>query len=151
LRQDPNVSSNGDARQIVAQASLRSLYLLRQRLLPDLLEELPLDAAAINALIEHHRAEWIDRCGAMAAVPHKLLLSNIAAFAVHALERHCLPAEAEAEVLQEWFGVSDSMLAGHVSKRADGAPVTYVRRYCCVRYRVRGQVKCGTCPLLDQG
>ncbi len=131
----------------VARASLVCLYLLRERLLPDLLAELPVNAGELNRMVASHRHDWLDEAMPAAVLPETLLLSNIAAFLVHAVERSNLPAAETEDLFNAWFEDETSILCGHRSRRHLKKGV-FVRRYCCVRYHVPGQHKCRTCPLL---
>jgi len=130
----------------VARASLACLYLLRERLLPDLLAELPANTDELNRVVALHRRDWLDQAMPAAVLPEKLLLSNIAAFLVHALKRSDLPAAQVDARLKAWFAEETSILWGHRSARHRNR--LFVRRYCCIRYHVPGQIKCGTCPLV---
>jgi hypothetical protein len=130
----------------VARASLACLYLMRERLLPDLLAELPRNAGELNRMVASHRHDWLGRAMPAAALPEPLLLSNIAAFLVHAGEERNLPDGEMESLFNAWFEDETSILCGHRSRRHLKKGV-FVRRYCCVRYRVPGQKKCGTCPL----
>lgn len=129
----------------MARASLACLYLLRERLLPDLLAELPANAGELNRVVASHRHDWLDKAMPAAVLPKRLLLSNIAAFLVHALERSNLPAALVEARLKAWFEEESSILCGHRSRHHPKR--MFVRRYCCIRYHVPGQVKCRTCPL----
>lgn len=130
----------------VAHASLACLHLLRERLLPDLLAELPVNARELNRMVTSHRHEWLDEAMPSAALPETLLLSNIAAFLVHAGEQSGLPAGEMEALFDAWFEEETSVLYGQRSRRHLKKGV-FVRRYCCVRYLVPEQKKCATCPL----
>lgn len=115
-RRDPRSLAN-DPTESVASASLASLFALRKKFLPDLVPDVPSSAAELNELISLHRREWIDAAFPQGRLPQKLLLSNIAAFAVHALEKAGLPQTEEDMLMVDWFGNPSSMLFGHIHRR----------------------------------
>lgn len=139
----------------IASASLRSQYLLRERLLPDLdaLARAGGKADVLADLLEAHRRDWLDQAWTSSTLPPRVLQSNVGAFAADAVDRAVglLGLAAALELWSGWFESPASPLAGTIQRVASDAAgsdrIGYRRVVCCLR-DAAGAAMCRSCPRL---